>query len=89
MMLVTVYILYVISLKFNVKVEQALKTRLHKHENSVQVVEAQTVKMPCPVWIFSSLFYIVHSWIVLALSHTYEQHRPIMIYDSHSDKTSL
>ncbi|XP_075898899.1 sodium/potassium/calcium exchanger 2-like isoform X3 [Nelusetta ayraudi] len=45
MMLVTVYILYVIFLKFNVQVEQALKTRLHKHENSIQVVEPETAVM--------------------------------------------
>lgn len=61
MMLVTVYILFVIFLKFNVQVEQALKTRLHTHENSVQVVEPETVKKPCPVCVFFSLFYIVHS----------------------------
>lgn len=60
MMLLTVYILYVIFLKFNVQVEQALKTRLHKHENSVEVVEPETVKLPSRLYFFSQ-FYVVHS----------------------------
>lgn len=42
LMLLTVYVLYVIFLKFNAQIKQAFKTRLH--ENSIQVVEAETVK---------------------------------------------
>lgn len=67
MMLVTVYILYVIFLKFNVQVEQALKTRLHKHENSIQVVEPETVKkknMSCLCFLFTVLYssQLIENW---------------------------
>ncbi|XP_067358260.1 sodium/potassium/calcium exchanger 1 [Channa argus] len=38
MMLVAGYTLYVIFMKFNVQIEQAFKTQLHKHKNFVKVI---------------------------------------------------
>lgn len=38
MMLVTAYTLYVTFMKFNVQIEQAFKSQLHKHKNIVRVI---------------------------------------------------
>ncbi|XP_073327895.1 sodium/potassium/calcium exchanger 2-like [Pagrus major] len=38
MMLVTAYTVYVIFMKFNVQIEHAFKTQLHKHKNIVRVI---------------------------------------------------
>lgn len=55
-MLLTVYILYVILLKFNAQVSQALKTQLH--ENSIQDVEPEMVKHHV-LFVFSSFLLTV------------------------------
>ncbi|XP_069384319.1 sodium/potassium/calcium exchanger 1-like [Paralichthys olivaceus] len=41
MMLVTSYSLYVIFMKFNVQLEQAFKSQLHKHKNIVKVIAVE------------------------------------------------
>ncbi|CAJ1056622.1 sodium/potassium/calcium exchanger 1 isoform X1 [Xyrichtys novacula] len=41
MMLVTSYTTYVIFMKFNVQIEQAFKTQLHKHKNIVQIIAVE------------------------------------------------
>ncbi|XP_071354301.1 sodium/potassium/calcium exchanger 1-like [Trachinotus anak] len=49
MMLVAGYTFYVIFMKFNVQIEQAFKTQLHKHKNIVKVIaveEPETVETP-------------------------------------------
>uniref|UniRef100_A0A3Q3FPH7 Sodium/potassium/calcium exchanger 1 n=1 Tax=Labrus bergylta TaxID=56723 RepID=A0A3Q3FPH7_9LABR len=49
MMLVTSYSLYVIFMKFNVQIERAFKTQLHKHKNIVRIIaveESEKVSMP-------------------------------------------
>lgn len=61
MMLVTGYTLYVTFMKFNVQIEQAFKSQLHKHKNIVRVIAVDdTEKVGNPTQsIFSfSLFYV-------------------------------
>ncbi|XP_069384550.1 sodium/potassium/calcium exchanger 1 [Paralichthys olivaceus] len=41
MMLVTSYSLYVIFMKFNVQLEQAFKSQLHKHKNIVKIIAVE------------------------------------------------
>lgn len=41
MMLVTSYTLYVVFMKFNVQIEQAFKTQLHKHKNIVRIIAVE------------------------------------------------
>ncbi|XP_065813255.1 sodium/potassium/calcium exchanger 1-like isoform X2 [Labrus bergylta] len=41
MMLVTSYSLYVIFMKFNVQIERAFKTQLHKHKNIVRIIAVE------------------------------------------------
>ncbi|KAM7003575.1 sodium/potassium/calcium exchanger 1-like [Tautogolabrus adspersus] len=41
MMLVTSYCLYVIFMKFNVQLERAFKTQLHKHKNIVRIIAVE------------------------------------------------
>lgn len=55
LMLLTVYIFYVTFLKFNSQVKQAFKTRLH--ENTIQVVEPETVKtMSCLYFLLTVVY---------------------------------
>nr|XP_046250119.1 sodium/potassium/calcium exchanger 1 [Scatophagus argus] len=41
LMLVTSYTLYVVFMKFNVQIEQAFKSQLHKHKNIVKVIAVE------------------------------------------------
>lgn len=57
MLLVTLYILYVIFMKYNVQIERVIETQLHKHKNSVKVVvmeEPKKVRNPV-LCVFSCL----------------------------------
>ncbi|KAF7664522.1 hypothetical protein LDENG_00174500 [Lucifuga dentata] len=47
MMLVGCYTLYVIFMKFNVQIEHAFKTQLHKHKNIVKIITVEEPEKVC------------------------------------------